>query len=66
MGLFGRRGRLSSEERHQAIEWITDCVWGDIDSAEEVEALSDAELYDGIERNYDGGFAQFLEDGGLE
>jgi hypothetical protein len=49
--------------KNQIIEarmWISDCSW--CDELEDLENLTDDEVMRGIERHYDGGWIQFLED----
>jgi hypothetical protein len=43
----------------QARAWIDDCDWDDLESA---QLLSPSEVVDGIERNYAGGWEEFLAD----
>lgn len=51
---------ITHKEIDDAITWIADCSWDDIDDANE---LTDAEVLRGIARHYDGGWEQFLADG---
>ena len=39
-----------------ALDWILDCEWADID----VDELTDREIINGISRHFDGGWAAFL------
>lgn len=41
--------------------WISDCVWSDLEP-DDVTELSDRAVVNGIRRNYDGGIAQFIAD----
>jgi hypothetical protein len=43
--------------------WIADCTWANLEP-EDIEDLSDAAIIRGIARHYDGGIAQFVQDGG--
>lgn len=38
-------------------EWINECQWGDIESADE---LTDFEVIQGVDDNVDGGLAEFI------
>lgn len=40
-------------------EWITDCQWGDLEE-DEIAELSPLQVLRGIERNVDGGLAEFM------
>lgn len=53
---------LTPEQRNDIIEWAMDCQWGDIESREDLEELSDITLIRAIEEYYGGGMAQFIED----
>ena len=44
-------------------DWLKDCVWADMDSAD-VNDLSDSAILRGINRHYDGGVDQFRADAG--
>ena len=56
---------LSKEDLKAAREWIIECLgtWRDIESEEDVEELSDAQVIKGIEKHYNGGIQQFIQDG---
>jgi hypothetical protein len=43
----------------EARSWIRDCSWRD--RLEELENLTDEEVIRGINRHYDGGWIQFIE-----
>jgi len=44
----------------EARGWIADCTWADDVN---VKALSTEQVKRGIQRHYDGGWAQFVKDG---
>lgn len=48
--------------RVHAREWVADCFWMDLLDESDVLALSDADLFGGIDRHYAGGFNAFLDD----
>lgn len=52
---------VTADEIRQMREWITDCVWADLDEDSAAE-LSDSEVIAGIQRHYCGGLNQFLTD----
>lgn len=54
---------MNPQQLKQARDWIKDCIgtWRDIESDEEVDELTDAEVLKGIERHYCGGVAAFIE-----
>lgn len=54
---------LDTKTRKQAIDWILDCSWLDIDDREDLEILNDYELSLGINKHYAGGLQQFIRDG---
>jgi hypothetical protein len=47
----------------EARAWIADCEWADL-SPEDIDDLSDDAIVDGVERHYEGGWAQFRIDNG--
>lgn len=50
---------------HQAaIDWISDCEWGDMDQ-EDIDELSGVQAYRAIRRFYSGGVLQFIDDNDL-
>jgi len=46
-------------------DWITDCTWRDL-TPDEAEALSDAEVIEGIAATYPGGVDGFLAASGSD
>ena len=50
---------LSSELRIEAIDWFLECFWADEIDEEELTLLSDAEIIDALNRQFDGGFEAF-------
>jgi hypothetical protein len=40
-------------------EWLTDCIWQDMDS-EDIYGLTDIEILQGVQRHYEGGLTNFL------
>lgn len=51
---------MTPEQLQEARAWIADCEWGDLDGNYQ---LSDTEVINGIKNHYEGGIAQFLQDG---
>jgi hypothetical protein len=51
---------LIEQQIIEARSWISDCIWRD--QLEELENLTDDEVIRGINRHYDGGWIQFVED----
>ena len=47
----------------EARGWILDCGWQDLTPAQ-VRRMPAADVVRGVERNYEGGWAQFVRDGG--
>lgn len=45
-------------------DWISDCIgcWDDVTDEDDVEALTDDQVIDGIERHYSGGVDGFVRD----
>lgn len=41
-------------------EWALDCAWSE--EPEDIERMTDAQVIRGVQRNYDGGLAQFVRD----
>lgn len=52
---------LTAAELLHARDWIMDCTWGDIDSDEDIEQMTDAEIQRGIARHFSGGIAAFKQ-----
>lgn len=47
--------------------WIADCEWADLDPREDdVAELTARQVVRGINQHYDGGWDQFIRDGGYE
>ena len=53
---------LADEVRGNALGWISDCSWGDLEEGERPD-LTDLEIVRGIQRHYDGGWDGFILDG---
>jgi hypothetical protein len=53
---------MTAEHIQQARNWLTECIWADIDE-DDINEMSDARIVSGIARHYDGGIAQFIKDG---
>lgn len=51
----------TDEQIRDARSWVADCTW--VEDANDLKRLSDEEIRAGIERNYDGGWKGFVEDG---
>ena len=49
---------VTKAQINEAQEWIRDCSWRD--EASDLEDLTDEEVRRGIDRNYDGGWTQFI------
>lgn len=55
---------LPAHARRVALDWASDCTWADIEYPEELDALSDRELFGAITYRYDGGWRGLLADDG--
>jgi ABC-type transport system involved in cytochrome c biogenesis ATPase subunit len=55
---------LNVEEVADMRLWIADCPWADLDD-EQVAALSDNDVIDGVREHYEGGIGMFLADRGI-
>jgi hypothetical protein len=55
----------TKEQMTSARDWVKDCMWADIESPEEVDDMSDLQIQKGVIDHYEGGWSQFVEDGGL-
>lgn len=44
----------------EARDWVLDCDFPDVDGPDELGELSDAELVDGVDRHYQGGWPAFI------
>ena len=53
---------VEQEQIQQARQWLTECVWEDIDD-DDINEMSDSHIVSGIARHYSGGIEQFIEDG---
>lgn len=42
-------------------DWAKDCTWADDQDNEFIDELSDIEVLKGIEKNYEGGLAAFMQ-----
>jgi hypothetical protein len=51
--------KLDQRELSEARAWIKDCVWLDLDSAEDIDDLSDLQIERGIARHFAGGIEEF-------
>ena len=51
--------RLTPSQLAEAREWLSECVWGDMDP-EDFDTVSDRAIERGIARHYDGGISGFL------
>lgn len=51
---------LTNEQLKQAREWISECVWGDLDELD-IDNLSDEQIILGIKRHFSGGIPAFIE-----
>lgn len=60
MKYLGLAESATPEQIADAWEWVSDCVWADEPNPDCVPAW---QLIRGIDRNYEGGWAQFLADG---
>jgi hypothetical protein len=49
---------VTQAQINEARTWIHDCSW--LDEAEDLEDLTDEAVRRGIDRNYEGGWTQFL------
>jgi hypothetical protein len=52
---------ISADMINEMRMWIMDCVWDDLD-ADDVDDLADAVIIRGVQRHYDGGVDQFVQD----
>lgn len=46
----------------QMREWVKDCVWRDVEDADDVDEMPDQHILRGIQRFYDGGINAFMRD----
>lgn len=51
--------QMTQQELNFAREWIKDCVWQDIDSADDVDDLTDLQVIRGIKKHFSGGIEEF-------
>ena len=58
--------KISLTVLNQMIDWLTDCVWGDVDEDWIRMEATEKEICEAVERHYEGGISQFLKDGGFE
>lgn len=56
---------MNAGEIAEMRDWITDCTWRDL-TPDEAEALSDAEVIEGIAATYPGGVDGFLAASGSD
>jgi hypothetical protein len=54
----------SEEFTRLAREWALECAWKE--DPEDIAEMSDAEILRGVTRHYEGGLAQFAQDGLLK
>jgi len=59
------RSTVTLPQLREARAWILDCVWGDLDESD-VADLSGEQIVRGVQRHYEGGWAQFLADVDVE
>lgn len=52
---------LTGIELIQALDWISECQWADLDS-DDLTDITDKEINRAIRRHYSGGIAQFRLD----
>lgn len=58
------QSEVSPDLLSAARSWIADCEWIDV-GPDDIADLTDAQVVSGIRNNYEGGWAQFMRDGGL-
>lgn len=58
------RQPLSGQSLSDARDWLKDCAWQDMDESD-VDELSAEQITRGVDRHYDGGLVQFLQDAGV-
>jgi hypothetical protein len=51
--------QLTKEELKLAREWVLDCQWRDIESEDDLNELSDAQIERGIKKHFSGGITEF-------
>ena len=51
----------TAEQIKAAKEWVSECEWGNLEP-EDIQHLTALELVRGIDKNYSGGWEQFLYD----
>lgn len=52
------------EQVQAARDWVADCMWKE--DPEDIAEYDDATIVRGVQRHYDGGWAQFLGDANLD
>lgn len=62
VSLLSEVRRVSPELISAARSWAADCQWADADT--DIADLADVAVIAGVQRYYDGGWAQFARDGG--
>jgi hypothetical protein len=50
----------------EARDWIKDCSFSDIEDDEQVDEMTDEQIWKGISKHYGGGIAQFMKDSNPE
>ena len=66
-GEFSYPGYLKKLAKHkdfvkQAIEWLTDCEWGDVDE-NDIRDMHPLVITRAVQLHYHGGVKQFIKDG---
>jgi hypothetical protein len=52
---------VSKIEVREARAWLCDCVWADVDE-DDILDLADAAIVRGVERHFEGGWAEFTRE----
>lgn len=45
-----------------ARDWVKDCTWADAEDDSDIDDMTAEQITRGVQRHYDGGIAQFLQD----
>lgn len=55
-------GPFSPEEIQSMCDWVSECVWADLEDEDDIDYIPDELIIRGVNRYYCGGLVQFIKD----